>query len=45
MAWQLTDKLANDAINGVFGNGGARRAALGSKYDAVQARVNEMLAF
>ena len=37
------DKLANDVINGVFGNGDARRAALGDKYDAVQARVNEIL--
>lgn len=36
------DKLANDVINGVFGNGDARRAALGDKYDAVQARVNEI---
>lgn len=37
------DKLANDIINGVFGNGDARKAALGDKYDAVQARVNQML--
>ena len=37
------DKLANDVINGVFGNGDARKAALGDKYDAVQARVNEIL--
>lgn len=37
------EKLANDVINGVFGNGDARRAALGDKYDAVQARVNEIL--
>ena len=37
------DKLAHDVINGVFGNGDARRATLGDKYDAVQARVNEIL--
>lgn len=37
------DKLAHDVIAGVFGNGDARRAALGGKYDAVQARVNEIL--
>ena len=37
------DKLAHDVINGVLGNGDARRAALGGKYDAVQARVNEIL--
>lgn len=27
----------------MFGNGDARRAALGGKYDVVQARVNEIL--
>ena len=37
------DKLANDVINGVFGNGNARKAALGDKYEKVQARVNEIL--
>lgn len=37
------DKLAHYVIAGVFGNGDARRAALGGKYDAVQARVNEIL--
>ncbi len=35
--------LARRAINGEFGNGEARKAALGSNYSAVQARVNEML--
>lgn len=39
------DDLARRVINGEFGNGDARKAALGSKYDAVQARVNEMLGY
>ncbi len=37
------DDLARRVIAGEFGNGDARRAALGSNYSAVQARVNEML--
>lgn len=37
------DDLARRVINGEFGNGEARKAALGDKYSAVQARVNEML--
>lgn len=37
------DELARRAIAGEFGNGDARRAALGADYAAVQARVNEML--
>ncbi len=37
------DDLARRVIAGEFGNGDARRAALGGAYDAVQARVNEML--
>ena len=37
------DGLARRVIAGEFGNGDARRAALGDAYDAVQARVNEML--
>lgn len=39
------DKLARRVIAGEFGNRDARRAALGDAYDAVQARVNEMLGF
>lgn len=35
--------LARRTIDGEFGNGDARKKALGSNYDAVQARVNEML--
>lgn len=35
--------LAKDVIAGKFGNGDERRAALGSKYDSVQAIVNDML--
>lgn len=37
------DDLARLVIAGEFGNGAARRAALGDRYDEVQARVNEML--
>lgn len=37
------DALARRVIAGEFGNGAARRAALGGLYDAVQARVNELL--
>ncbi len=37
------DDLARRVINGEFGNGDARRNALGDSYAAVQARVNEML--
>ena len=37
------DDLVRRTINGEFGNGGARRNALGSDCDSVQARVNEML--
>ena len=37
------ESLARAVIRGDYGNGDARRAALGSSYDAVQARVNEIL--
>ena len=37
------DELARRVIAGEFGNGAARKAALGSRYAEVQARVNEML--
>ena len=37
------DDLARRVIAGEFGNGAARKAALGSRYAEVQARVNEML--
>lgn len=37
------DDLARRVIAGEFGNGEARKAALGSRYAEVQARVNEML--
>lgn len=38
----VTD-LANRVIAGEFGNGEARKAALGSRYDEVQAEVNRIL--
>lgn len=37
------DQLARDVIAGKYGNGDARRQALGSRYAEVQARVNEIL--
>ena len=37
------DELARDVIAGKYGNGDARKAALGDKFSAVQARVNEIL--
>lgn len=37
------DSLARAVIRGDYGNGEERRRRLGSLYDAVQARVNEML--
>ena len=38
------EELARRVIAGEFGNGDARRAALGSRYDEVQAEVNRVLA-
>ena len=37
------DALARAVIRGDYGNGPARRAALGARYDEVQARVNQIL--
>ena len=37
------DELARAVIAGRYGNGDARRAALGARYDVVQKRVNELL--
>lgn len=37
------DTLAYDTITGKYGNGSDRRDKLGSNYDMVQARVNELL--
>lgn len=37
------DQLARDVIAGKYGNGDARKKALGSKYAEVQARVNQIL--
>lgn len=38
------DKLAQDVIAGKYGTGEARKKALGRNYNAVQKRVNEILA-
>ena len=38
-----TDELAKLVIKGKFGNGKARREALGDRYSEVQERVNELL--
>lgn len=35
--------IARQVINGVFGNGDTRRAALGSRYDEIQGCVNALL--
>lgn len=37
------DDLARRMIASEFDNGAARKAALGSRYEEVQARVNEIL--
>ena len=37
------DQLARDVIAGKYGTGDARKKALGANYDAVQARVNQLL--
>ena len=37
------DALARAVIRGDYGNGEERKRRLGSLYDAVQARVNEIL--
>ena len=37
------DALASETIAGKYGNGEARRQALGARYDEVQNRVNEIL--
>lgn len=37
-------KLANEVISGKYGNGETRKKALGDKYSAVQAKVNELMA-
>ena len=37
------DALARRVIAGEFGNGDERKRCLGSKYSAVQDRVNEIL--
>ena len=37
------EALATATIRGDYGNGAERKRRLGSLYDAVQARVNEML--
>lgn len=38
-----TDALARDVLAGRYGDGEERRRALGSRYEAVQARVNELV--
>lgn len=37
------EQLANEVIAGAYGTGDDRRRALGSQFDAVQAKVNEIL--
>ena len=38
-----TEELAKLAIKGKFGNGKARKEALGSRYSEVQKKINELL--
>lgn len=40
---QTIEQLAREVIAGKYGNGPARKTALGDKYDAVQKKVNELL--
>lgn len=42
-AEKTIDELAREVIAGKYGNGDARKKALGNRYAEVQARVNEML--
>lgn len=44
IANKTVDELAREVINGKYGNGDARKNALGSRYSEVQKRVNEILA-
>lgn len=44
LAGKSDEQLAAEVIAGAYGDGDARRAALGSRYDAVQAIVNQRLA-
>lgn len=44
IANKSVDELAKEVIAGKYGNGDARKNALGSRYNEVQAKVNEMLA-
>ena len=37
------EEKANKVIKGLFGNGAERRNSLGAEYDAIQAKVNELL--
>lgn len=43
LAEKSIDELAQEVIQGKYGNGQDRKNALGSRYDEVQARVNELL--
>ena len=44
IANKSVDELAREVIAGKYGNGDARKSALGSRYSEVQAKVNEMIA-
>ena len=44
IANKSVDELAREVIAGKYGNGDARKAALGARYSEVQARVNQILA-
>ena len=40
---KTVDQLANEVLQGLHGDGNQRKTSLGSRYDEVQKRVNEML--
>lgn len=39
----MIDELAREVIRGTFGNGDERKCRLGTLYDPVQKRVNEIV--
>lgn len=43
VAQKTTDELVQEVLEGKYGNGEDRKKALGSKYEEVQSRINELL--
>lgn len=40
---ETVNRIANDVIRGLFGNGAVRKEALGENYQKIQDRVNEIM--